>query len=254
MEFDAMFWVALQSSLFLGIIHGINPCGHSWLVIAPFVVGDRSGRRAFTLTASFLAGTALACLAIGLTLGAVSMSLPPGADAVVSLITGIIIVVLGVILVVKPELLHSHDHDHDHGHGHGHDHHHEHDDHHGHTACEQTHGCGCGGHAKALGKAGAASVFGLFSIGFVNMIVPCPTVAIMYSYAIDSGSWQKATAVFGAYALTTAIAVGGVIFLLRRAADMVKRLEKPWLESAIMRIAGLLTIGFGVYSLIIDLG
>lgn len=86
MEFDAMFWVALQSSLFLGIIHGINPCGHSWLVIAPFVVGDSNGKRAFTLTSSFLAGTALACLFIGLTLGAVSMSLPPSAIKVVSLI------------------------------------------------------------------------------------------------------------------------------------------------------------------------
>jgi len=104
-----------------------------------------------------------------------------------------------------------------------------------------------------LEKIGTATFFGLFSIGFVNMIVPCPTVAIMYSYAIDSGSWIKSTIVFGAYALTTAIAVGGVIYALRKTASLVKRMEKPWLESSIMRIAGVLTIGFGVYSLYIDL-
>lgn len=259
MEFDNIFFLALQSSLFLGIIHGINPCGHSWLVIAPFVVGDRNGRRAFTLTSAFLLGTALACLVIGLTLGALSMSLPQEVISLVSVATGGIIIVLGFILMIRPELLHHHDHDHehDHDHAHGHDHHHHHHEHddqedhvHHHAGCA----CSCGGHGtELLGKKGAATFFGLFSIGFVNMIVPCPTVAIMYSYAIESGSWIKSTIVFGAYALTTAIAVGGVIYALRRTASLIKRLEKPWLEGAIMRTAGVLTIGFGVYSLYIDL-
>lgn len=262
MDFDGIFYLALQSSLFLGIIHGINPCGHSWLVIAPFVVGDRNGRRAFTLTSAFLLGTALACLVIGLTLGALSMSLPQEVISLVSVATGGIIIVLGVILMVKPQLLHSHDHDHEHdhehGHDHGHDHGHSHDqDHHVHEDHVRHHAgcaCSCGGHGtEMLGKKGAATFFGLFSIGFVNMIVPCPTVAIMYSYAIESGSWIKSTIVFGAYALTTAIAVGGVIYALRRTANLIKRLEKPWLEDAIMRTAGMLTIGFGAYSLYVDL-
>lgn len=256
MEFDSVFLLAIQSSLILGLIHGINPCGHSWLVIAPFVVGHGSGKRAFSLTSAFLLGTALACLVIGLTLGAISMSLPQSIVQLVSIITGGIIVVLGLILAWKPSLLHSHDHDHGHahdhedshhGHEHSHGHHHGHDDH---ASC----GCSCSGHGnKLLEKAGKATFFGLFSIGFVNMIVPCPTVAIMYSYAIDSGSWVKSTTVFAAYALTTAIAVGGVIYTLRKTASMVKRMEKPWLESAIMRTAGVLTIGFGFYSLYIDL-
>ena len=85
------------------------------------------------------------------------------------------------------------------------------------------------------------------------MIVPCPTAAIMYSYALESGDWKKSAAVFGAYALSTALAVGGVIYVLRRAAGYVKKLEKPWLESAILRTAGVLTAGFGVYSLILDI-
>lgn len=255
MDFDSVFLLAIQSSLILGLIHGVNPCGHSWLVIAPFVVGHGTGKRAFSLTSAFLLGTALACLIIGLTLGAISMSLPQSIVNLVSIITGSIIIFLGLILVWRPTLLHNHDHDHEHGHHHvhNHDHEHGHDHHHGehdHGTC----GCACSGHgSKLLEKTGKATFFGLFSIGFVNMIVPCPTVAIMYSYAIDSGSWVKSTIVFGAYALTTAIAVGGVIYALRKTASLVKRMEKPWLESAIMRTAGVLTIGFGVYSLYIDL-
>ncbi len=31
---ESLFLIALQSSLFLGLIHGINPCGHSWIVLA----------------------------------------------------------------------------------------------------------------------------------------------------------------------------------------------------------------------------
>ena len=39
MEPDHLFWLPPQSSFALGLIHGINPCGRSWLVPAPFVAG-----------------------------------------------------------------------------------------------------------------------------------------------------------------------------------------------------------------------
>jgi len=247
MEFDAFFWVAAQSSLMLGLVHGINPCGHSWLVLAPFVVGKADGGRAFVLTAAFLGGTTLACLAIGLSLGAASMALPPETAGVVNMATAAIIIVLGLVLLVKPSLLHSHDHERGHEHEHEHEYEHEHEHRH-------ERGPALAFSSAGFARTGAVTAFGLFSFGFVNMIVPCPTVAIMYSYALESGDWLKSALVFGIYAVATAVAVGGVIFLLRRAADFVKRMEKPWLEAAVMRFAGLLTIGFGVYSLALDLG
>ncbi|UZP67130.1 sulfite exporter TauE/SafE family protein [Desulfovibrio mangrovi] len=300
MEFDQIFLIALQSSLFLGLIHGVNPCGHSWLVLAPFVYGERNGARVFSLTAAFIIGTSLACLAIGLTLGAISMSLPPDIKHITDLVTAGVLVVLGLILVVKPELLHSHAHDHDHGHGHcdhGHEHHteaccadhahspHEHDEHHhghvheapcncGHHEHEHvnehvhehqhdhaharkghhhTHGhggCGCA-HGPKLRS---VTFWGLFVFGFMNMIVPCPTVAIMYSYALDSGDAFKSTAVFASYALGTAIALAAVIYAIYKVANAMRALERPWLEPLIMRVAGLLTAAFGVYSYLVDAG
>ncbi|WP_415719397.1 sulfite exporter TauE/SafE family protein [Maridesulfovibrio sp.] len=240
MELDSIFWVAMQSSLFLGLIHGINPCGHSWLVLAPFVCGEKKGTRVFSLTSAFILGTTLACLIIGLTLGSISLTIPDSLTYIVDIVTVVILVLLGSILIIKPELLHSHDHDHEHGHDH------EHDDH-GHSHDHTHQGCGCScSHGKSALR--SVTVWGLFSIGFVNMIVPCPTVAIMYKYALDSGSVFKGTAVFGSYALGTGTALAAVIYAIYRAAAFVRTLEQHWVEPLVMRTAGMMTIGFAIYS------
>ena len=91
--------------------------------------------------------------------------------------------------------------------------------------------------------------WGLFSIGFLNMIVPCPTLAIMYTYALDSGSVYKGTMVFAAYAVGTAMALSGVIYAIYKAAGFVRTLSQEWVEPLVMRTAGVMTIGFGVYAL-----
>ena len=72
----------------------------------------------------------------------------------------------------------------------------------------------------------------------------------MYTYAINSGDWLKGTSVFLAYALATSVSVGGVIFCIHRASAMARKLEKPWIESAIMRGAGVLTLAFATWGFI----
>lgn len=246
---DTIFLAALQGGLLLGLIHGVNPCGHSWLVLAPFTAGSRDPGRVMRLTASFIVGTSLACMLIGLTLGGISMSLPDSAQTWADLITFGVLVLLGVILLVKPTLLHHHDHDHDHDHdhadccchGHDHDHHqpidhdpvHHHDDH---SHC----------HSPRLKN---TTAFGLFAFGFVNMIVPCPTAAIMYSYALRSGDAWRSSAVFGAYALGTGVALAGVIWAIYKTTKALRALDRPWIEPLVMRLTGVLVIGFAVYSL-----
>ncbi len=234
---DAIFFVALQSSLLLGLIHGVNPCGHSWLVLAPFVAGKNSGKRVFSLTAAFIIGTTLGCLAIGLILGMVSATLPDEIRYFTDVITAGIIIVLGVILIWRPHLLHSHDHEH----------HHEHKD-----KQDNHDNCGCSHGCSAPLSEKRTTFWGLLVLGFVNMIVPCPTVAIMYSYALDSGSAFKSVSVFASYALGTAIALAGVIFAIYKITDMMRKLQKSWIEPAIMRTVGALTIFFGAYSLYLD--
>jgi nickel/cobalt exporter len=230
MEFDNLFWAAFQSSLLLGLVHGVNPCGHSWLVLAPFVMGQKRGRKAAFLTFAFLSGTAVACLALGLTLGAVSAIIPETFEHWVDVGTAGLLVLLGAVLIINPHLLHHH-HDEEHGHDHKHDLEH----------LNPT--------SKRQKMAGAA----LFGVGFANMIVPCPTVAIMYGYALDSGSALKATTVFGIYALATAAAVAAVIYAIFHVARLLKTLTQDWVETALMRGAGVVTILFAGYSLMMHI-
>lgn len=229
--------IALQSSIMLGLLHGINPCGHSWLVLAPFTTGERSGRRVALLTISFLAGTALACLFLGLTLGTISQFIPTRITTWVEAGTSIILILLGLLLLYNPHILHNHDHDHENQHHC--DHNHE----------EHCHKHGITTKLKQLTKNKTMLPTALFGIGFVNMIIPCPTAAVMYGYALNANSALNATLVFGAYAVTTAITVGGVIFLIFKATTVANSLQKKWLEPLIMRLAGAVIIVFSGYEL-----
>ncbi|WP_026836456.1 winged helix DNA-binding protein [Limisalsivibrio acetivorans] len=51
---ESLFQAVFQSSFILGIIHGINPCGHSWIVLAPFVAGNRNPGKVVHHTASLI--------------------------------------------------------------------------------------------------------------------------------------------------------------------------------------------------------
>lgn len=237
MEFDNIFFAAFQSSLMLGLVHGVNPCGHSWLVLAPFVTGERNGRRVSMLTVSFVLGTVFACLAIGWSLGSISSLLSPGIHFWTDNITNGIIILLGVILLVKPELLHSHSHKHCSSKEQkcSHDHQHEH------TRENDT--------MDKKARMGSITGMGLLVVGFVNMIIPCPTLAIMYSYGLESGNAFKSILVFGVYALSTGIAISSVIYAIYKVAHLVRKLNQHWIETAIMRSVGVLTIVFGMYSL-----
>ncbi|MBM9511879.1 urease accessory protein UreH domain-containing protein [Desulfogranum marinum] len=88
---------------------------------------------------------------------------------------------------------------------------------------------------------------GLFVVGFVNMIVPCPTAAVMYGYAINSGSMVTAIAVFGVYAISIVFAVGGGIYLLYTASKMITSLDHHRLGPMIMRLSGVVIVVFSDY-------
>lgn len=255
MELETLLFAAIQSSFLLGLLHGVNPCGHSWLVLAPFVTGEKNGGRVAMLTIAFISGTALACLALGASLGAVSQFVPVSMGTWVEAGTSIVLIILGALLLYNPHLLHHHDDNHSHTccHNHGHDHH-EYDNH--------EHGRGeCAGHAHVHQQEGVLKKlqtlagnrrmlpFALFGIGFVNMIIPCPTAAVMYGYALNAGSMLTATLVFGTYAVSTALAVGAVIFVIFKATSIAGSLQKEWVEPFIMRLAGGVIIIFSVYGL-----
>ncbi len=247
MEIETILFAAVQSSFLLGLLHGINPCGHSWLVLAPFVTGERDGKRVMLLTVAFLSGTALACLILGAGLGAISQVIPESIGVWVETGTSLILIALGALLLYNPHILHHHDnHDHHHCHGHSctHDHGHDHS-----SEMHREEKKGLFRQLHHLTAKRELLPFALFGIGFVNMIVPCPTAALMYGYALNAGNSLAATIVFASYALSTAIAVGGVIYLIFKATEKATALQKDWVEPFIMRSAGVVIIIFSLAGL-----
>ena len=241
MELEAVLVAAIQSSFMLGLIHGVNPCGHSWLVLAPFVTGEKKGKNVALYTIAFLVGTALACLVLGVSLGAISGLIPMSAGVWVEGLTSLLLLLIGLLLIYKPNLLHSHDH-------HDHTHHHHRGSYCTHDA-HAHHESGIMQSVKRLLKNQKSLPLMLFVIGFVNMIVPCPTAAVMYGYALNSGNALAATIVFGTYAFSTAIAVGVVIYLIYRVTTITASLQKDWIEPMVMRVAGVIIVFFSGYSL-----
>jgi nickel/cobalt transporter (NicO) family protein len=231
MEFGALLFAAIQSSFMLGLLHGVNPCGHSWLVLAPFVTGEKNGSRVALLTCSFLSGTALACVIIGASLGAISQAVPLSMGLYIDIGTSVILIVLGALLIYNPHLLHHHDHQ---------------------TETIKSHTRQSNNVLKKLHHLTADKKllpFALFGIGFVNMLVPCPTVAVMYGYALSAGNTFAASLVFVTYAFSTAIAVGGVIVIIFKVTSMASSLQKDWIEPLIMRIAGLVIVLFSTFGI-----
>ncbi len=250
MEIESILFAAIQSSFLLGLLHGINPCGHSWLVLAPFVTGEKNGGRVALLTCAFISGTALACLALGASIGAISKFVPPYMGTWLEIGTSVVLIILGLLLIYNPHILHNHDHDEHHDHCHGHEEEHDHHECKGHSHSHDSHNkLGFLAKLHKLTKNKRVLPFALFGIGFVNMIVPCPTAAIMYGYALNAGSAYTATLVFGTYALSTAIAVGGVIYLIFKATSMANSLQKEWVEPLVMRLSGVVIVFFSVYGI-----
>ncbi len=253
MAIETLLLAAIQASFLLGLLHGVNPCGHSWLVLAPFVSGEKRGSRVILLTVMFLAGTAAACLVLGASLGAVSRIIPASMGTWVEVVTSVILIMIGLLLLYDPHILHSHDHDHKHDHSHEHEHSHSCSSSHHHHDHSHNTDISVMGRIKGLTKNKRLLPPALFAIGFVNMIVPCPTAAVMYTYALNAGSVWNATVVFGTYAVSTAIAVGAVIYFIFRATQMAHSLQKEWVEPFIMRFAGIIIIvfsGYGMYQVI----
>lgn len=243
------FIVALQTSVILGLLHGLSPCEHSWPILAPFAVGSKNMKRIMRIGTVFCLGTASACIVLGAIFGTLGSIIPASWSIYMGAATSAILIVLGMILILKPHLLHFHDdeHDHDqHGHAHEHNHHHDADDRDHdeiyHADEEQI--------KKIKFKHGI--YWGMFSLGFVNMIAPCPTSAVMYTYALLARSFWHGTAIFFAYAVATTIVLMFMAFLLVKASQLIKRFGREKNEILITRISGALITAFGVYMVLIQ--
>jgi nickel/cobalt exporter len=130
--------LGLLIAAFLGGVHAMSP-GHGKTVVGAYLVGSRgTPKHAVFLGLTVTITHTLGVFALGIaTLFASQYVVPEKLFPVISLLSGLIVFILGLSLFVKRLRIalgyaaadhhHDHDHLHEHDHSHGHDHHHEHD-------------------------------------------------------------------------------------------------------------------------------
>jgi nickel/cobalt exporter len=229
------FIVALQASTVLGLLHGISPCGHSWPILAPFCVTARGMRKCINVWFFFCLGTTVACMLLGVVLGALGSFIPPSWDIYFGIGTASILVILGIVVIFKPHWLHFEDEEEE-------------------EALKRVlNNTDQALHFTTNKKRFKHGIYwGMFSVGFINMIIPCPTAGVMYTYALVAKSIPVGTTIFLAYALATSLVLLIVTYSLGKATLFFKKLGQEKYEVLITRISGVFIAGFGVYMFIVE--
>jgi len=229
------FVVALQASTILGFLHGISPCGHSWPILAPFCITAKGLRKCVNVWFFFCLGTTVACVLLGVVFGALGSFIPPSWDIYFGIGTACILVILGIVVFFKPYWLHFED---------------EEEEEVLKRVLDNTEQALQFTTSKNRFKHGI--YWGMFSIGFINMIIPCPTASVMYTYALVAKSIPVGTTIFLAYALATSLVLLIITYSLGKATLFFKKLGQEKYEVIITRISGVLISGFGVYMVIVE--
>jgi len=205
-------------------------------------------------------GDVTACIVLGAVLGAVGSITPASWSIYMGAATAGILIILGVALFIKPDLFHVHEEgEHGHSHHDENDHDHEEEEHghpdrdhnqgHIHTVHEHD---GLPAAVPPTLRFKHGIYWGMFSLGFINMVIPCPTLAVMYGYALNAKSMWHGTWIFLLYGITTTILLMFLAFLLVKASQLMKVLGRGQNEALLSRISGVLIAAFGIYMVLIQ--
>ncbi|MCO5177526.1 MAG: hypothetical protein M9890_11255 [Thermomicrobiales bacterium] len=185
-------WVIVVSMLlamFWGAVHALSP-GHGKTVVAAYLIGARGTARhavflGLTVTITHTAGV----FALGLvTLYLSHFILPETLFPWLSVVSGLLVVAIGLTLFVQRirgrdghhhhHHVHDHEHEHEHGHSHTHDHHHDHAHNHDH---------GPDGHSHLPPGADGTPVTwrSLLALGVSGGLIPCPSALVLLLGAIS---------------------------------------------------------------------
>lgn len=216
-------WLAV---VLMGIAHALSPCAHSWPMLLPFVGPGRHPLRAAVL---FGVGSLVSSVAIGLLIGAVAATVPLSARTRAEEITGVILILLGLLFLLRPRSGHL-------GHLHG--------------RCDPTHDVGhepecehAAHHPSRFGRLGPS--LGLVALGLFNMAIPCATNVWALGLAPSLPGWRFAV-VFGVYGLVASITMAIILVFVHRGRRVLARLASGRFEALLVRASGLLLIGFGL--------
>jgi ABC-type nickel/cobalt efflux system permease component RcnA len=192
--------LSLLIAAFWGAAHALTP-GHGKAMVAAYLVGTKgTPRHAVLLGGTVTAAHTAGVFALGfVTLGLSAFIVPEQLYPWLTLVSGMLVVVVGAS--VLRQRLRSRPHAPDHHHHHDHDHHHDHQHHHDH------------GHEDALTSKG------ILGVGVAAGLLPCPSALVVLLSAIALHRIVLGLALIVAFSLglaATITAIGLVAVLARR--------------------------------------
>jgi nickel/cobalt exporter len=224
--------LALVLAAGLGALHALSP-GHGKTLVAAYLIGSRGTlRQAAGLGATVAVTHTLGVFALGgITLAAGELFVPEQVIGWLSVASGGVVAVLGLVLVWRalhrPRHAHAHDHDHQHDHDHEHQHPHAHTD------------------------PSTVSVRGLVALGLAGGMVPSASALIVLLAAVSTGRLAFGLGLIVAFGIGMAAVLAGMAAAttLARGYFVGDRSIRwwPWTR----RLGGLLPIASGLAVLVI---
>ena len=267
--------LAIIVALFVGALHALAP-GHGKSLVACALAGrqERAARAAATVGATVTITHTASVLALGLVVAGTATVVPRELYSILGGVTGVVVVVLGLVLLRNAIRggghghAHHGGHEHSHGASHGHEHRDEHghehrDEHphgagkdgsHGHQPGAQSpialrehahagHHTGLTGHDEPAGKFPQARRGVLVTLGITGGLLPSPSaVVVLLASAASGRAWFGVILVL-AFGVGMACTLAGVGFAVLRGQGrllaLAERSPRPWLSSALRRLPSL---------------
>ena len=199
--------IALAIAFLWGGLHALSP-GHGKTIVGAYLIGSRSKpQHALFLGLTVTITHTASIFILGLvTLGTSQFILTEQLYPWLSVLSGLLVVGIGVNLFVSrlqgTQVLHSHDHEH---HDHEHSHHHQHD--HNHIHHDHSH------------LPSSMSWSGLLALGISGGLLPCPSALVVLLSAIALGRIGFGLALVSAFSLGLAAVLTGIGLMLVYAKD-----------------------------------
>ncbi|MEO7267242.1 MAG: hypothetical protein ABIY36_04475 [Candidatus Limnocylindria bacterium] len=217
--------LALLVAMGLGAVHALSP-GHGKTLVAAYVLGaGGDARSAVQIGLSVAISHTAGVFALGvLILGASELFLPERVIGWLSLVSGIVVAVLGLFLVIRQvsrirarragrAAEHGHDHGHDHGDGHDHGHSHE-------------------------PPTGGLTWRSAVALGFAGGAVPSASAVIVLLVAISSDRLVFGTVLIAMFGIGMAVVLGGLGLIIARVGAAATRSRSGLLGSPRIRQLG----------------
>ncbi|MEH2336642.1 nickel/cobalt transporter [Nostoc sp.] len=234
--------IALAIAFLWGGLHALSP-GHGKTIVGAYLVGSRSNAQhalflGLIVTITHTAGI----FALGLvTLGTSQLILTEQLYPWLSVLSGVLVTVIGLNLFITrlqtTQVSHSHDHVHSHQHSHDLDHHHHHNHEHS--------------HLPPHGDVSSMKWSSLLALGISGGLLPCPSALVVLLSAIAMGRIGFGLALVSAFSLGLAAVLTGIGLMLVYAKDRFEDLPFQIPKIKMLPVASALCItliGLGITS------